>query len=86
MTWNEWILVIGIVLGIFFISRFVRVRLKPKTYLIVSLISFLILITWVIISGPKSNLRTGVLILFALTWADSWYRKYRQANNQKINH
>ena len=86
MTWDEIILIIGIILIILFSSEIIRVKLKPKTRLLVSLVSFIILMTLFIVRHHFSTSQLILLIAIAIMWGDSFYnryKKYRQPNNPK---
>jgi hypothetical protein len=86
MTLNEWILLIGITLIIFFVSEIVRKKLKAGTRIIFSLVSFIMLMTVFIINAVTHRfawMRIIVLSFFAILWVVSFYyqvKKYQHAN------
>jgi Ca2+/Na+ antiporter len=89
MTLNEWILLIAIALIIFFVSEIVRKKLKAGTKIILSLISFIILMTVFIMNGVTHRftwIRIIVLSFFALLWVVSFYyqvKKYQHTNKRE---
>lgn len=86
---NDWLLLIGITLTIFFISKFIRKKLKAGTKIIFSLVSFIMLMTVFIINGVTHGftwIRVAVLFFFGLLWIVFLYyqiRKYKQATKMK---
>ncbi len=92
MTWNEIILIVAIVLALIFIPSFLDKKLKPKTRLILSLVFFVVLMTWFIYEGVVNKFNTLQLIVlaaFAVLWVMTFYfryKRYREANRLKSGH
>ena len=81
MSLNEWLLFVGVILLLFFVSQFVRKRIKRQTRLILSLVWFLAFITWFIVIGASEHFtrwQLGVLIAFVVAWLISFYLQYRK--------